>query len=253
MRHGTCVTHVPWCIPGSLNSGFLWRRWRGKRYRYSRLMRNPQSDVSGKRPMDKEQPILPLFVGNTSLTTWNYDVTKRYIFRDVRKSYRPYTVCCANRKKLQNSVIHKMKTCSKIHHSHILQSERQNCEIIGDMALLIYVNHTKPLLNNHCHCIKMSINNTYVLYNRPNLCFEIWLISPQIIYVWYIELTCQNIFHVRIFAFTFWVDLVAPIPLWRHKGVAMNVIHKIMHWFWVCTLHWLPPPVSEFRLQMSAF
>ena len=23
MHHGTCVTHVPWCIPGSLTSGFL--------------------------------------------------------------------------------------------------------------------------------------------------------------------------------------------------------------------------------------
>ena len=27
MHHGTCVTHVPWCMPGSLTS-FLWnRRW----------------------------------------------------------------------------------------------------------------------------------------------------------------------------------------------------------------------------------
>ena len=29
MHHGTCVTHVPWCMPGSQTSGFLWRRWRG--------------------------------------------------------------------------------------------------------------------------------------------------------------------------------------------------------------------------------
>ena len=29
MHHGTCVTHVPWCMPGSLTSGFLWSRWRG--------------------------------------------------------------------------------------------------------------------------------------------------------------------------------------------------------------------------------
>ena len=29
MDHGTCVTHVPWCIQGSLTSGFLWSRWRG--------------------------------------------------------------------------------------------------------------------------------------------------------------------------------------------------------------------------------
>ena len=24
MSHGTCVTHVPWCMPGSLTSGFLY-------------------------------------------------------------------------------------------------------------------------------------------------------------------------------------------------------------------------------------
>ena len=29
MHHGTCVTHVPWCIPGSPTSGFLWSPWRG--------------------------------------------------------------------------------------------------------------------------------------------------------------------------------------------------------------------------------
>ena len=51
MHHGTCVTHVPWCMPGSLTSGFLWSRWRGKRSRHSRCMRNPQFCVSGKRPV----------------------------------------------------------------------------------------------------------------------------------------------------------------------------------------------------------
>ena len=51
MHHGTCVTHVPWCMPGSLTSGFIWSRWRGKRSRHSRHMRNPQFYVSGKRPM----------------------------------------------------------------------------------------------------------------------------------------------------------------------------------------------------------
>ena len=30
MHHGTCVTHVPWCMPGSLTSRFLWSRWQGK-------------------------------------------------------------------------------------------------------------------------------------------------------------------------------------------------------------------------------
>ena len=40
MHHGTCVTHVPWCMPRSLTSGFLWSR-----------MRNPQFCVTGKRSM----------------------------------------------------------------------------------------------------------------------------------------------------------------------------------------------------------
>ena len=30
MHHGTCVTHVPWCMPGSLTSSFLWSRRQGK-------------------------------------------------------------------------------------------------------------------------------------------------------------------------------------------------------------------------------
>ena len=51
MHHGTCATHVPWCMPGSLTDVLLWSRWRRKRSRHSRRMRNPQFYVSGKRPM----------------------------------------------------------------------------------------------------------------------------------------------------------------------------------------------------------
>ena len=32
MHYGTCVTHVPWCMPGSLTNGFLWKRRRGKTF-----------------------------------------------------------------------------------------------------------------------------------------------------------------------------------------------------------------------------
>ena len=46
MHHGTCVTHVPWCMSGSLTRG-----GRGKRSQHYRRMRNPQFNVSGKRPM----------------------------------------------------------------------------------------------------------------------------------------------------------------------------------------------------------
>ena len=54
IHHGTCVTHVPWCMPDSLSSGFLWGRRRGKRSRHSRRMRNPQFYVSGNRPITTE-------------------------------------------------------------------------------------------------------------------------------------------------------------------------------------------------------
>ena len=52
LHHGTCVTHVPWCMPGSLTNGFFWSRWWGKRSRHSRLMHNPRFCVSGKRAID---------------------------------------------------------------------------------------------------------------------------------------------------------------------------------------------------------
>ena len=51
MHHGTCVTHAPWCMLGSLTSGFFWSRWWGKRSRHSRRMSNPQFYLSGNRPM----------------------------------------------------------------------------------------------------------------------------------------------------------------------------------------------------------
>ena len=46
MHHGTCVTHVPWCMSGSLTRGG------GQNVpRHSRCMRNPQFFVSGKKLM----------------------------------------------------------------------------------------------------------------------------------------------------------------------------------------------------------
>ena len=51
MHYGTCVTHVPWCMPGSLISGFLWSLRRKKRSRHSWRTRNPQFCVSGTRPV----------------------------------------------------------------------------------------------------------------------------------------------------------------------------------------------------------
>ena len=67
MHHGTCVTHVPWCIPGSLTSGFLWIRWRGERSWHFRCMRNPQFYIYGKRPMSS-----PIWITTASWQTHLY-------------------------------------------------------------------------------------------------------------------------------------------------------------------------------------
>ena len=53
MHHGTCVTHVLGCMPGSLTNSFLWSRWRGKRSRHSWRMCNPQFCITGKRSMER--------------------------------------------------------------------------------------------------------------------------------------------------------------------------------------------------------
>ena len=49
MYHGTRIRHMPWCMPGSLTSGFLWSRWWKKRSQHPRRMHNPQFYVSSKK------------------------------------------------------------------------------------------------------------------------------------------------------------------------------------------------------------
>ena len=51
-HYGSCVTHMPWCMPGSLNSDFLWNRWRGKLSWHSCRMRNAEFYAYGKRSID---------------------------------------------------------------------------------------------------------------------------------------------------------------------------------------------------------
>ena len=72
------VTHVPWCLPGSLTHGFLWRRWWGKRSRYSRRMHNPQFYVAGKRPIAFTQ---------TDLFYWTRWDTFQWQFHHYRTIY----------------------------------------------------------------------------------------------------------------------------------------------------------------------
>ena len=70
MHHGTCVTHVTWCMPVSLTNGFLWRRWRGNRSRHSGRMHNPQFYVSGKRHKIGKKPT-PLHGEAIFLLCWS--------------------------------------------------------------------------------------------------------------------------------------------------------------------------------------
>ena len=62
MHDGTCVKHVPWCMPGSLTSGFLWSRWRGKRPEHPRRMCNPQFYATGYKPNSGRQKWNPALI-----------------------------------------------------------------------------------------------------------------------------------------------------------------------------------------------
>ena len=82
MHHGTCVTHVPWCMSGSLACGDR------KTFPAFPAHAHPQFCVSGKSPMDKllyphkrcNYPLMPCHPRRSSKTinecsTWmsNYD------------------------------------------------------------------------------------------------------------------------------------------------------------------------------------
>ena len=71
MHHGTCVTHVSWCMLGLLISGFLWCRWQGKHFLHSRRMRNPQFYVSGKRSIVATIILLKCKESDATMVTLN--------------------------------------------------------------------------------------------------------------------------------------------------------------------------------------
>ena len=83
MHHGTCVTHVPWCMSGSLTSGFLWNRWRGKRSRHCRRMCNPHFYGSGKRPI---VPIASWYEARAKVTTNKSNISSDVFNKDSPKS-----------------------------------------------------------------------------------------------------------------------------------------------------------------------
>ena len=47
----TFFTFMPWCMPGSLNNGFLWSPWRWRHSWHSQHICIPQFYISGNRPI----------------------------------------------------------------------------------------------------------------------------------------------------------------------------------------------------------
>ena len=76
MHHGTCMTQVPWCMPGSLTSGFFGSRWRGKHSRHSQGMRIPQFCISGKGPMNIIHEVAVHHISNENQTYFRKKVTE---------------------------------------------------------------------------------------------------------------------------------------------------------------------------------
>ena len=102
MHHGRCVTHVPWCMPGSLTSDLLWRRWRGKRSRYSRCMPNRQFYVTGKNVKISIRENIDFHIPWYSLC---YEIIAMYGFKSLSDNKPPlkfYTNSESIQKKTQN-------------------------------------------------------------------------------------------------------------------------------------------------------
>ena len=72
-HHGRCVTHVPRVVM-HVEIANPW--WRAKRFRHSRCMRNPQFNVSGKRPMYCMFPGFQQNAHRVPLTNWKYGMDK---------------------------------------------------------------------------------------------------------------------------------------------------------------------------------
>ena len=67
MHHGTCVTHVPWCMSGSLTCGD-----RGKCSRHSRRMRTRNFAYLARGPCSDREDIFVLHDGIIRSVTWTH-------------------------------------------------------------------------------------------------------------------------------------------------------------------------------------
>ena len=143
MHYGTCVTHVPWCMPGSLTSGFLWIRWRGKHSRHSRCMRNLQFYASDKRPVDASIKNVFIWFWATLYKGWT--PLTHYSLIIVFNVYR---------------VLHKSKVDTRRNNNVIITSKRRRFDVMMTLLRRVSVWEGVEVLFLEC----MFSRNTAVVH-----------------------------------------------------------------------------------------
>ena len=91
MHHGTCVTHVPWCMPGSLNSGFPLKSVAGKTFPAFQAHAQPSHWNEGIQTDTRCSTNEGWIENNVWTTVVNFNVATRVlfwcIFRESRNNY----------------------------------------------------------------------------------------------------------------------------------------------------------------------
>ena len=163
MHHGACITHVPWCIPGLLTSGFFWSRWRGKRSRHSRRMHDPKFNISGKRPIINHgwscvihcQTIVS-YTENSKRLCWNMlgDGVLPKCWRARKRTLK--TILCVIKPLEKNTICPMLKQQNTHHNSPVV---RQSVVTCNEMIVSIYANDGIYEINTYLHYQVSATNN----------------------------------------------------------------------------------------------
>ena len=178
MHHRTCVMHVPWCMPESLTSGFIWSWWQGKCSRHCQRMRNPQFYVSGMRPIGglKHPEIASPTVPNWSQISqiiWNALASKCTCelyspvekVEEIRDEWRKKSRCgYENPDRCQWNRVE--STLRMNQHSWPLVSEKK-LSIYQGVRTLDSTVRGEDIKNSNCHIHTDVDNTTTVAYMKP--------------------------------------------------------------------------------------
>ena len=183
MHYGTCVTHVPLCMPGSLTRGFLWSRWRGKRSRHSRRMRNPQFYVSGKRPMMKGlswtgdyrdcvcNPLIDSWVCSSRYRRSTMATASSWKRQGIAASTQP--ACCNRHSSMYTwrpySILHLQGQGHTSSKSHIVKVTYGSCELISQLRQLWHCGICK--ITHGLQVAGISPTRFFLIYCH----FDIWV------------------------------------------------------------------------------